>query len=194
MTSSHVDLLLHFFDVCANQVLYSRQVYPKVAFKLVTCYGNVPVYQVQDTEVRAFIREGLKGLRALLLEEPNVKVRGFQVVLLDGKGGALESYCFGVPSFENDNVQKAQASFRGVLLQLTSRMSDLPALCPDDDLSFTFRLQAQDEKEQEMQSLQWFEVFLPKSDNKSTKTSSVIPVAKSDHNSLRIDAEINIFE
>jgi len=196
MTSSgvaQIELLLHFFDVCTNQVLYSRQVYPKMAFKLVSCYGNVPVYQVQDPEVRSFINEGLTGLKTMLLEEPHVKVTTFEVVLLDEKGTVLESYNFGMPigDVTKQDPQKAKSTLRGILLQLASRMSDLPPLSEptdDGDLSFTFRLETQNE--QELQSLQWFEVTAPDSTVENPKPTSVMPVAKGDQNCLRMDVEI----
>ena len=143
-------LWLDFLEICVNQVLYNRGVYPEVAFRLSSCYSNLPVYQIQDPEVRSFIRNGLFGLSSLISEEPSVRVSQLKVTLLSGSGNPVESYNFGVPSAWPE-VTQLQSDLRGALLQLSSRMSDLPALDPDPDMSFNLRLPTEAEQEKEVE-------------------------------------------
>jgi len=145
------DIVMEFLDVATNQVLYHRSVYPKAVFQLRSCYVNVPVYQVQDTAVKNYVQEGLASLRSLLTEE-SCNLERFEVALLNGQEDPIEVYSFRLagltggdgsdPLTSVPDYRQIQQDFRGVLLQLNSKMADLrplPIEDDDDEISFTFR-------------------------------------------------------
>ena len=75
----------------------------------------------------------------------------------------MEVYTFelrGVQSADfKPDYRSIQRSFRGVLLQLTAKMADLPPLVPrDEDCSFTFRVKLKCEPDHKVRSLDWFHV------------------------------------
>jgi len=185
-----VALWLDFLDICVNQVLYNRGVYPQVAFRLSSCYSNLPVYQIQDPEVKAFIRDGLSSLNSLISEESSIRVSKLKVTLLSGCGKSVESFNFCVPTAWPE-VRRLQSDFRGAMLQFSSRMSDLPALEPDPDMSFTFQVLTETKQDKELKTLDWFEINDPwNTPGTSPKATVVIPVVKPGANLLGIDIEI----
>jgi len=204
-SNKFLDVVLEFLDVVTNQILYSRAIYPKAVFKLRSSYINLPVYHVQDPEVRSFICEGLSSLRSLLADE-GCRFDRFEVVVLSEQETPVETYAFKIDGsgFEcgDDDVimsyPEIQREFRGILLRLTSKMADLKALNEGGDFSFTFRTRVKSPNSgREIRNMNWFHLA---EDNESTfgpspplgdppPPTTVIPVAKSKTH-LRLEVQI----
>jgi len=199
---SSVESVMGFLEVCINQVLYCRKVYPEVLFKLTSCYVNLPIYQVQDPSVKDFIRDGLEDLKVLMLQEkPQIHIKKFQILLMDGNERTLETFSFGLPS--RQEFEECQTPlYRSAVMQLMARMTDLPELSDDEDLTFTFRVSTGESGagsggESEFRPLTWYQVqeedlddqYSPLfSSNLSTSNKTVIPVT--DQKLLSIEIEV----
>jgi len=195
---SSVESVMGFLEVCINQVLYCRKVYPEVLFKLTSCYVNLPIYQVQDPSVKDFIRDGLEDLKVLMLQEkPQIHIKKFQILLMDGNERTLETFSFGLPS--RQEFEECQTPlYRSAVMQLMARMTDLPELSDDEDLTFTFRVSTGESAgsggEPEFRPLTWYQVqeedqdSLLFSSNPSTSNKTVIPVT--DQKLLSIEIEV----
>ena len=188
------DLILEFLDLITNQILFQRQVYPPSIFKLKSCYINLPVYQVQDANVKAYIHDGLASLRGLICDE-SCQLDRFEIVILDGQETALETFSLGLNDLKrmhetNPDYRQLQRDFRGVVLQLNAKMADLKPLPSDDEMSFTFRTKVKCKNE--IRNMNWHHIsdksLFGSLDDPPT---SVIPIARFD-TVFKFDAHIEV--
>jgi len=149
------DVVCQFLEAAIHHVLWKRGLYPEAIFVSRLAF-SVPIKTSIHPGVNEYVTKSLKCFRDVLAK-PQIEVQGIDLVITNDKGEVIERFAFqfnNIQCFQTDRSEFSQDEelevyeippsvnniFRGCLLRLINRLTDLPDLLNPKECSYTVQI------------------------------------------------------